>query len=215
MASAAGECVLFVGSGLSARAGLPTWRRFVEELLDWSVKRQVIDPRKAEVQRQALREGEANAVADNLADLYNQDQRKPMLLEFCRSAAVSHGALPKAYLTLRNIPFGALLTTNFDDLLWRTYQDAGLNEVLTPLDSEKLHEALAKNRIFLLKLYGTLDRPETAIVAPAEYEAMLGSNVLFLKFMEALFFSRTIFFAGTSLEGIVDYLRGFRFRADP
>jgi hypothetical protein len=211
MASAAGECVLFVGSGLSARAGLPTWRRFVEELLDWSVKRQVIDPRKAEVQRQALREGEANAVADNLADLYNQDQRKPMLLEFCRSAAASHGALPKAYLTLRNIPFGALLTTNFDDLLWRTYQDAGLNEVLTPLDSEKLHEALAKNRIFLLKLYGTLDRPETAIVAPAEYEAMLGSNVLFLKFMEALFFSRTIFFAGTSLEGIVDYLRGFRF----
>jgi hypothetical protein len=210
MASASGECVLFVGSGLSARAGLPTWLRFVDGLLDWSVKHQVIDPQNAKVQRQALREGEANAVADNLANLYKEDQ-KLLLLEYCRSAAISQGALPSAYLTLRNIPFGALLTTNFDDLLLRTYDGAGLNEILTPVDSEKLHEALAKNRLFLLKLYGTLDRPETAIIAPAEYDAMLRSNVLFLNFMEALFFSRTIFFVGASLEGIADYLRGFRF----
>src|SRR5262249_12697847 len=75
MASVSGECVLFVGSGLSARAGLPTWLRFVDGLLDWSVSHQVIDPQNAKIQRQALLEGGANAVADNLASLYKEDQK--------------------------------------------------------------------------------------------------------------------------------------------
>ncbi|MFO1497988.1 MAG: SIR2 family protein [Verrucomicrobiota bacterium] len=210
-ACATGECVVFVGSGLSARAGLPTWQRFVGELVDWSVAHQAMDPQNADIQRRALAEGEVNAVADNLVDLYERRQQKGLLLEFCRSMSVSSGPLPNAYNTLRRIPFSGMLTTNFDDLLWRTYGENGLSEVLTPIDSEKLHECLSKSRAFLLKLYGTLDRPETVIVAPAEYEAMLGSNVLFLKFMEALFFSRTLFFVGASLEGIIDYLRGFRF----
>src|SRR5262249_4467736 len=81
MACASRECVLFAGSGLCARAHLPTWPKFVEGLLDWSVRHQLIDTIDAQVQRQALAEGELNAVADNLADLYERHRQKALLLD--------------------------------------------------------------------------------------------------------------------------------------
>jgi hypothetical protein len=83
---------------------------------------------------------------------------------------------------------------------------------LTRFEAERLTSSLTEQRPFLLKLYGTLERPETLLMAPAQYQEMIGKNPPFAQFMEAVFFSRTILFVGCSLDGISDYLRGFTFR---
>lgn len=102
-----------------------------------------------------------------------------------------------------------MLTTNFDNILEQTFES---KPVYTHLDTESLLEALSARKFFLLKLYGDLERPESVVVSPRQYEDSIVSNLAFSQFMENVFVSRTMFFLGASLEGIEAYLRGIKFR---
>jgi hypothetical protein len=103
------------------------------------------------------------------------------------------------------------MTTNFDDLLERTFVEA---PAYTFRDTDRLLDALSRPQPFVLKLYGTLDRvpDEPLIVAPMQYEDEIAGNIEFSRFMEAVFVMRTLLFVGASLEGIEAYLRGIKFR---
>ena len=85
-------------------------------------------------------------------------------------------------------------------------------DVRTPQDIEALLACLKENKFFLLHLYGTLDRPETMLVSPAQFDDAISGNLPFREVIENLFVTRTILFAGCSLEGIETYLRGLRFK---
>ncbi|CAG0957848.1 hypothetical protein ANRL3_00672 [Anaerolineae bacterium] len=204
------ECIAFIGSGLSAKAGLPTWRGFVEGLIKEAVNAGLMMPKDAELQRTALQEGEINAVADNAVSAFSQ--QRETLLSYYRRASATEAPLPQAFESLREIPFAGVLTSNYDTLLDRTYTGTKCLRNLTPQDSETLLELLsAREKPFLLKLYGDLDRPETLILAPTDYQNLVRSNAAFARFMEGLFFSRTMLFLGVSIEGLADYLAAFAF----
>ncbi len=207
------ECVAFVGSGIGARAGLPTWVGLVDGLLLEAVSAGFMDKKSVELQRAALREGEVNAVADNAVSAFGLE--KKALQDYYRRMNVSDGPLPQAYHLLRTIPFSAILTSNYDDLLDRVLEESDYERGLTPSNSERLLELLASRKTpFLLKLYGDLRQSETLILAPTEYQNFVYSNIGFSRFMEGLFFSRTLLFIGTSLEGLTDYLSVFRFPSE-
>jgi SIR2-like domain/EVE domain/AAA domain len=206
----AGECVLFAGAGLSARAGVPTWNQFLSGLLSLASEKQVVDPLRAESFAAALQEGERNAVADGLVDAFGTDRGS--LQQFLLKTFPELQDLSSAHKLIRQIPFGAVVTTNYDTLLERTFPQFAEAGLYTPKDAESLLDALSQKRRFILKLYGIIQRPETLILAPIEYQEMVSSNVSFYKFVEGLFFSRSFFFIGLSLEGIQDFLSGFVFR---
>ena len=205
------ECVLFVGSGLSARAGIPTWGGFVEGLVDEAVALKLIGDDEAEHQRGALAVGEINAVADNAVSAFAQN-REALFAYYRRTSTPSPDTpLPEVFNQLRQIPFAGILTTNYDELLSHAYAGSGL-EALTPRDSERLLSLLSSGKEqFFLQLYGNLDRPDNVVFAPSDYQDLVRSNVAFSRFIEGLFFSRTMLFVGTSLEGLVDYLNAFQF----
>ena len=197
------ECVLYGGAGLGAWAGFPVWPSFVRRLLDWAVQDQRIEPGFAESMRAAIRQGDLDAAADNVVSAVLE--REPEALHtFLRGLFLRKKPLSGVHKVLQGIPFSAVLTTSFDDLFERTYPEA---PVFTPRQSEPLLDALSRRRFFLLKLYGTLDRPDTVMVAPAQYEAVVGGNAGFAQCMETLLFSRTLLFIGASLEGIEACLR--------
>jgi hypothetical protein len=112
------------------------------------------------------------------------------------------------------IPFAVAATTNLDSLLERAYKGTGMEQVYTLDDSEALLGMLSAKKPFLLKLYGTLERAQTVIFSPAEYKAMISRHIPFTRFMEGLYFSRTLLFVGSSLEGITDFLNSFPFRSE-
>ena len=58
----------------------------------------------------------------------------------------------------------------------------------------------AGDQRFLLKLYGNLDQPDSVIFSPSDYQDLVRSNVAFSRFIEGLFFSRTMLFLGTVLK---------------
>jgi hypothetical protein len=208
-----GNCVLFVGSGLSARAGFPTWKAFVKGLLDWAINESFIDSKAAVSFDQAISAGEVNPAADSLVNVLAQEGRGPELNEYLAKIFLEPKPdLPDTHHLLRSIPFTAALTTNLDALLERAYADVP-HQVYTPRDAAELQDALRLRDFFILKLYGLLEQPDNVLLAPAQYESMIKSNLRFSNFMASLFVSRTILFVGASLDGIQDYLEGIQVTA--
>jgi hypothetical protein len=206
---AADECAVYVGAGLSASSGFPTWITFVSELLEWAIEERYVDRDLGDSLRSALHDGQADVVADSVVASF---ERAPeALLERLRGVfGQSEPALGRVHRRLLEAGFCAALTTNFDDLLERTFKVK--EGALTPEDTDPLLEALSSRRFFLLKLYGSLDRPETLVISPAQYRESIAANRPFAQFLEGMFFSRTILFLGASLSGIEAYLRGIGFR---
>lgn len=203
------ECVAFVGSGLAARSGLPTWRGFVEGLVDEARRTGVMSEPDADQQRAALADGEINAVADNAISAFASS--RDGLLDYYRRAFAPNGPVPRAVALMRRIPFVGILTTNYDKMLLGALRGS-TTSTLTPKDGESLLQAHAQaSQPYLVQLYGDLDRPDTVVTAPAEYLDLVRTNAAFSRFIEGVFFSRTILFLGTSIEGLSDFLSGFRF----
>jgi energy-coupling factor transporter ATP-binding protein EcfA2 len=208
---AIGECALIAGSGLAAAANLPTWRQVVSNMLQWATDRKVISPEYAAAQREAVAD-DPNIVADNLVNAFQQDRNA--LIDFGRNQFPADTPPSPTHKLLTQIPFVVAATTNLDSLLEKAYTGTGMEQVYTPEDSEALLGMLSLHKPFLLKLYGTLERPNTVIFSPAEYKAMVARHVPFTRFMEGLFFSRTLLFMGSSLEGLNDFLNSFPFRTE-
>lgn len=204
---ASGECVLYGGAGLAARAGFPTWQVFLFELLKWTVENNFIDRERADSFRATIEAGRADSVADSI--YYELQRRKelPALQDYLRDIFLRDTPLPDVYRILNQIPLAAVLTTNFDNLFERNFEHKGV-QVFTPGNAEQLKTALSKYEFFILKLYGTLSQQEMVMVAPVQYERAVIGNRTFSDFMETLFFSKTILFVGSSLEGIEAYLQG-------
>lgn len=209
----AGEAVLYAGAGLSARAGFPTWQPFLQGLLDWAIKNNVIEPNLAESNLAAIEQGSGGSVADSIISALQNIQNSPqeILHDYLRQIFSKSPTLPDTHHILGDIQFSAVLTTNFDNLLERTYKQRGTG-VYTPKDAEPLLGALHKREFFILKLYGDLQQPDTLMISPAQFEDTVVDNLPFSQFMDTLFFSRTLLFIGASMEGIEDYLRGIRLK---
>jgi SIR2-like domain len=203
----AGECVLYAGAGLSAQSGLPTWKDFVHKLLDWALDNHFINADEAATYHAEVDTGHADPVADSVISRLGTARDQSLLNKYLREVFLRRRSPSTLHSQLVRIKFSAALTTNFDDLLERVY-DTPPEQVYTPNDTESLLAALTRGDFFLLKLYGTLDQPDTVMVAPKQYEDAITGNRLFSQFMETLFFSRTLLFIGASLEGIETYLRG-------
>lgn len=206
----AGECAAFLGSGVSARAGLPTWKKLVEGIVTEAERLELMNAKTAAQQHAALAEGEINAVADNAISAFRD--RQDALIEYYRRAFTTSDPVPEAFHWLSKIPFTGVLTSNYDSLLEKAYEGRGYEGPLTPKDAEHLLTLLSlRTTPFLLKLYGDLARPETVVQAPVDYLNLVRSNAAFAQFMEGMFFSRTLLFLGVSLDGLSDYLEAFRF----
>jgi predicted ATP-binding protein involved in virulence len=202
-----GECVLYAGAGLSAQCGLPTWTPFVHGLLDWARTNNVINEAEATEYHDEVARGQADPVADNLVSRLTTEDDRAALNDYLRKVFLKRTSPSPLHERLKQIEFSAILTTNFDNVLERVFEGK-TDQTYTPKDSESLLTALTRRAFFILKLYGRLDRQETVLVAPAQYNSAISGNSLFSEFMQTLFFSRTILFLGASIEGIEAYLTG-------
>lgn len=205
----AGDCVAYVGAGVGAQAGLPTWRPLIQAALTEVSKKGLIEAAQLGSLQEAFIDGQLDLVADGLVDaLHGQES---MLRDFLTQQFLRRDIRPtRVHDLLRSLNLSALLTTNFDDLLDTVFKDR-VETVYTHQDAEKLLAALSKRQFFLLKLYGSLERPGSVLFGPSQYLEAMARNLLYSRFMEALFSSRTLLFIGASLEGIESYLTGIRF----
>ncbi len=297
-----GNCVVYVGAGLSKPAGYPVWSRTIERLLDWTIEQKFVDAQLGGSYRHTLQSGQVDLAADGIVSAVRANDKTGKALQAFLAHTFQSPLLKPtaAQRLLPSVGFSAAVTTNFDSLLEQTFRGssqaarndpsrsratlrktlvehfseeevrdmcfdlgidyenlpgAGKNSkvrelisyferqkrtgdlvawarqmrpvvqwdtvsyvaesfpVYTSLDSKELTAALARNEFFILKLSGIVEKPESLQVTPAEYRDTIEANRVYSQFIEKLFSSRTVFFLGASLDGILSHLDVFPIRS--
>jgi len=205
------DCVLFAGPGLSALAGSPTMRTVLEHLLEFAVKRNLIDPQMGLLLRSALSQGDYESAAEALVSrTWREDAPPGEVADVLRDmfSTLERTRLPNTFGKLRRLPFSGVVTTNFDNLLSRAFDNRLSNGTYTHKDAEPLKVALARRQFFLLQLHGTITRPDTLLLSDSQFDERLSSDIPFREFLQTLCIARTHLFVGATVELIERYLAG-------
>ncbi len=192
-----GRCVVFVGAGLSAGAGLPTWSKLLLEVIqELGASMPQGEAHQEELQK-LVKLGKLLEVADfckeQLGAAYHQ-----FLTERLRG---DKGQVPATHALLMRLPFSAWVTTNYDKLLERAYSDVkgGFPKTLTHKDTDTLGRLLFDVGPFILKAHGDIDRPETVVLTSRDYSEIIHANPAFNEIFTGLLLTKALFFVGYSL----------------
>lgn len=187
------RCVLFVGAGLSAAAGLPTWGGLLDEVLKELESNS--DANAPELRR--LWEAKKYLeVADHCADAKSAQLRSTL-------AGRVRGAtepIPAIHRILCTLPFAGIVTTNYDKLVERACWEAGLAPKVHPHSSKDAFGTLLFDRaFFILKAHGDIDEPDTIVLSTKSYRELIHANPAFNAVMSAILLNFSILFVGYSL----------------
>jgi hypothetical protein len=179
--AARGQLAVFVGAGVSAAAGLPTW----EQLLDELAERSGLDD--------ALRAGLSRLPAQDAAALLARELGREQLETFVKERfGPGHYAL--AHALIADLPVQEFVTTNYDPLVELAAADIGRDLAVLPFDEA------APGRPWLLKLHGDAAHPESVVLTREEYLQFGDTRAALAGVLHSLLLTRHVLFVGTSMQ---------------
>lgn len=191
--------VLFLGSGVSASATtkgggrIRQWSDFLifaaNEVADAKVKRQI----------NSLIKASDYLMACELLHTPLEDRWERLLIsEFSQVADPSD--LHKAIVRLDQ---RIMLTTNFDKILENTWGCPDISATHHPTTITELNSSsfkmLRDDNKYLIKLHGTIDKPETIIFTKENYNKYAYGNWIYRELLGALLLTHTFVFIGFSM----------------
>lgn len=183
--------VIFTGAGVSARAGLPSWKALVTQLAE--TLRQV-DPLTCQQMLECVREGNYTTAIDyfnitrKLVEGEKQRVLKGQFQKYDASRISNIGSLP----------FRACITTNFD----RSILDAiAIARQTTAVDYKygdaSFRQAQWEDNLFVARIHGAAEFPESIILSDNQFEALLKDDV-YKDLLRDCFVNRNVLFMGFS-----------------
>ncbi|XXF77297.1 SIR2 family protein [Myxococcaceae bacterium GXIMD 01537] len=192
-----GRCIVFVGAGLSAGAGLPTWKRLLLDVVGEVASALPGGEREEEELRRLVEQNKLLEVADHCKERLGGGFHS-LLTERLRGDTAP---VPETFRLLMRMPFAAWVTTNYDKLLERAYSEerGGYPRVLTHMDTEPLGRLLFDGGQFVLKAHGDIDRSGTVVLTSRDYADIIHANPSFNAVFSSLLLTRALLFVGYSL----------------
>jgi hypothetical protein len=186
-----GNVMPFVGAGLSISSGYPGWTNFLRKQWD-----QTLLP-ESDLD-DLLANGHYEEAAQTLADFF-KDALFSETIE--RTFGCSRPLLAGAAGLLPYLFAGSVITTNFDNIIERCYEIAGLMfpEKLSGDESDMLRRMLSSNQRFILKLHGKAISGKGRILTKSEYDLHYSGDNTLIKTLKALCDSKSLLFLGCSL----------------
>jgi len=187
-----GKMLPFVGAGMSTGSGFPTWTEFLYQICDEShVCRHNLD--------KLLSEGKYEESAQLLYD----DLGAPLFNECLEStfAREKDPVGPISYLPLL-FPDTSVLTTNFDCLIERIYNDDGYHGFDRLQSGKALSEVLrqvAGGSRLLIKIHGDCRQVADRVLLKSEYDDCYADDGVVGQFFNRVMFGQSILFLGCSL----------------
>jgi hypothetical protein len=195
------KCILFVGSGLSAKVkrssnkNLPLWGSFLEELLAWSKAKNAIFWNGPEEIQDIIKKGNYLLAAQELQECISLGE----FAEFLNTVFRDKKVIPtETHKNIFRTPFRAILTTNYDTLLEGAFaltHDGQMPIKFTQEDLQTISSPLRSEDFFLFKIHGDIDRP---VLGSKSYNQILFRTPEYLHFLETLFTTHTVLFVGFS-----------------
>jgi SIR2-like domain len=192
------DAVLFVGSGLSQWAGLPSWRGLIYELASF-LQHNGIDP--------TLVTREANNGDLLQAASYGFDKlTRPQIGQFIRSACRLTTSRPNdIHRKLLDLGPRCFITTNYDQLIEHSVRNWRPDRYYRIVTNRQLTEAAeivqARSLDFVFKLHGDADDEESIVLTREQYRTLLpdGDRHHALETARMLLASRPVIYLGFGL----------------
>ena len=195
-----GRVTAFIGAGLSQGAGLPGWPKLLEQMMAWGKDHHVAFSEDDEKElKSSIQKGELLWVAEVLRDRLGEFAFHQFMHKVFQQ---SKPGPTNAHRLLPAIPFSSVLTTNYDRLLEKAYEDTYKDasfQSFTHLDYPELARAIRGDEFYLLKLHGSIDHIETIVLGSSDYREAMYRNPAYLQFLKTLFSTKTILFLGFGL----------------
>lgn len=185
------RAILFVGAGLSAGLGLPSWPQLIAELgedLGYSADEflELSNDFRSLTEYYRLEKKSIDALRDRMLELGNVDDNA--LRE------------SRAHRLIVGLQFPIIYTTNYDQLLERAFAlyDRQFNKTVTAKDIAREDPSLPT----IVKFHGDLDDASSLVVTETDYFRRLAfEEPLDIK-LTADAFARTMLFVGYSLSDV-------------
>ncbi len=178
----------FVGAGLSQPSGYDDWKGFLKR-----VQQRTSIPEDDFLQ--LLSNGNFEEAAQQLADALGPQFDECLANTYAtdRSLAGPVQLLPLAFNTM-------VFTTNFDSVLKRCYENAGMpfSDTIFGLELEELRRYSGANEPILVKLHGKATTARSRVLTRQEYESTYTSETVIRDAIECIC-GRTLLFIGCSL----------------
>jgi CheY-like chemotaxis protein len=201
----AGNCIAFVGAGFSAAAQLPQWGA----LLEGVARAEQVSESIAEHVGNRVKNGSAHALdeaAQSLEDAIGREQLVAALDQQLGHPTPTD-AIEQRLHCLRGIPFGSVLTTNFDAVLQGALpgHDA-YRQVLRPRNWGWWEQRYwtGNEGAFTLKLHGDVTAREAGaaeiVLTRRDYRRRLYDDAAYTTFLRSVMATRTVLYLGFSFE---------------
>ena len=183
--------ILFTGAGVSARAGLPTWKVLIEQLAGGL---RGTDPLIAQVMIECLETDDYTRAVDHFKlsrKMLDGDKLKLLARIFS-----NYDITP--ILPIAELPFRGCLTTNFD----RSILDAIANKKNKTARDYKFGDLSFKQAqweegLFTARIHGSVEMPETMVLSEAQFNALLKDEE-YDNLLRSCFLHRNVLFVGFS-----------------
>ncbi|WP_437991640.1 SIR2 family protein [Sorangium sp. So ce145] len=185
-----GNLIVFAGAGVSAAAGMPTWKQLAEKLRD-RARRRSADPAVIDEIQQYISSNQLiNALSAARLALGPQDFNWTVDKELDDTGR-DVPELARAIAALKP-KLKAVLTTNIDRFLERAFQGEW-RMIDRPAGD------VAMDRCFILKLHGTLRAWDTWVFSRDQYDRAIFGSPLLQDAFGALYRTHSILFVGFGL----------------
>ncbi|MFL6446339.1 MAG: SIR2 family NAD-dependent protein deacylase [Bryobacteraceae bacterium] len=201
------RAVLFAGAGVSrgevqtdlgmVEQYLPSWGGLLAVLIDRSVKTAQLTAAEAAKLRKAVKDRKYLFVAEAVRRKLGARDYDEALEEIFRDSRLKP---TKRHALLTQIPWTAIVTTNYDKLIESAYAVKGaIPPTYTFGDSPDLISAVSHNRFFVLKAHGDIDRKDTVVLSERDYRDLVYRSPGYRAALNTLFITRTVLFVGAAL----------------
>lgn len=189
---ASGDCVLFVGSGISkgekGEKGLPGAEQLAvdlwEEIKDYKVP---------------LNKRERKDLV-SVANWFKVIKNKSALNSFVKERFLKVKEPLRFHRLISKLPFNIIITTNYDLLLEKQFDADRMEYVSVVKDNDLNH--WNEQKIMLLKIHGCIERSEDLIISEDDYVNYLSTPSPLHDVLKYLFCTKSLLFIGYSLSDI-------------
>ncbi len=193
------ETVLFIGSGVSAWSGLPTWKKLIQDLGKYRTEKEL----PCNLLNHALDEGNLLQAASYGFDGLTRNEKA----EFIKSTYHNKNIKPrKIHKKIVSLGPKCFITTNYDDLIEQSLRQEGrpINGIVTNTNShmgEMAEIIRASARNFVFKPHGDASVIDSIILTREHYRELMpnGERHSALETLKIILVTRPVVYIGFGL----------------
>ena len=196
-----GKCGIYVGAGLSMKAGLPSWRGLLLRLIDHGRNRNIRSSEKVQEYKQlADAPDKYLMLGEELREALGGSEFQVIVEEIFGDEAIRPTETHFNLVKLRNNRF--IITTNYDMLIERAFAAPGRYlQGYKYYESHALVRDLFRRKFFLLKAHGDAHTSADQIVfTDKDYRRILYREPGYQSALQSIFTMYSVIFLGSSLQ---------------